>query len=81
VRDILKANLPDLKIALNNMGLNVNKFEVSTMQNNNIGNGLNDRASNPYREWEGGVSSVSIEQVIENTGSYTGSDGYFNYFA
>jgi hypothetical protein len=80
VKDILKANLPTLRESLTNMGLNVDKLDVS-MMNQHIGGNLNDSGHNQYREWEGGTINIEADELMDNAGAYSGADNYLNYLA
>lgn len=81
VKDILKANLPELKAALTSAGLNVSNLDVSVMSNY-IGSGMNDSAGNPFREWEGAaVVKPAAEETFENAGALNGVNGYLNFLA
>ena len=80
VKDILKANIVDLKNTLGNMGIKLDSVEVS-MISQNIGSGLQDAPKQAFREWEGGSFRGNTAQITETTGDYVNKDGYLNYLA
>jgi flagellar hook-length control protein FliK len=80
VKDILKANLPELKAALSSLGLNVNTLDVSIMSGY-IGSGLSDSSSNRFSEWEGSAIRPDAEETLENSTALNGVDGYLNFLA
>lgn len=80
VRDVLKAALPELKIALANAGLNVAQLDVS-MMGNYIGSNLPDSNGSSYREWEGAALRPDAGEQLENAGIVTGTDGYLDFLA
>jgi flagellar hook-length control protein FliK len=80
VKNVLKTNLPALKDALDSIGIKVDSFDVSTM-NQNINSGFSGQAKNPFKEWEGAAivpAAVEINPAVE---SYSGTDEYLNYLA
>jgi len=82
VKDILKANIADLKNTVNNIGFDVNDFEVS-MMNQNIGTGVNDFSNNSYKEWQGAAIINNESKEIVNMGDIINADdfGYLNFLA
>lgn len=79
VRDILKAALPELRITLNNMGINADRLEI-TLMNNSGQNNFEGRAfGDSYKEWEGGTLKVTSEEIDRT--DYAGLNGYLNFLA
>jgi len=81
VKDILKANIVELKNYLNNSGFDVKDFQI-LMMNQNIGNNLSDASKNIYKEWEGAaVINNNIQETVDSTDIYNESFSYLNYLA
>jgi hypothetical protein len=80
VRNILKANVAELRVTLANMGLNVEKFEISLM-NYNLNSAFDGDSHNEYAEWEGGVLRNDAEEALDNAGFMAGPNNYLNYLA
>lgn len=82
VKDILKANIADLKNTVNNIGFDVNDLEVS-MMNQNIGTGVNDFSNNSYKEWQGAAIINNDIKEIVNMGDIINADdfSYLNFLA
>ena len=79
VRDILKAALPELRITLQNMGINANSLEITLMNNSGQNSFNGNPAGNSYKEWEGGVLKISSEET--DVTEYAGLNGYLNFLA
>lgn len=81
VKDILKANITELKNSLNNLGIDVKEFEIS-MMHQNIGNNFSDTPKNIYKEWEGAsVIDKNVQEIADFTDIYDKNFSYLNYLA
>ncbi len=80
VKDALKANLPELKAALNSIGLKLDSFEISTA-NQGMNQGLGGQAKNPFKEWEGAALQAPVSDINIGDDPYISADGYLNYLA
>lgn len=79
VRDILKNALPELRVTLNNLGLNADRLEI-TLANSGGNNGFEGReTAENYREWEGGILKVTEEEIDKT--NYAGLNGYLSFLA
>jgi flagellar hook-length control protein FliK len=81
VRDTLRANLPELRAALSNIGMTVNNFDIS-MANSNTGSAFQDNGRQNFSQWQGSAQQTIVQENIE-TGidSFVNADGYLNYLA
>lgn len=81
VRESLKANLPELRVALNNIGINVGNLDIS-MANSNTGSSFQGQARNNFSQWQGAAQAFAAENIMENgVDSFVNADGYLNYLA
>lgn len=78
-RDILKTNIVELKNALNNMGYNVENFEVSIL---NAYTSCNSNSNlNYFNKQEQQLPIYISNEIIEDIGVIAGTDSYLNYLA
>ncbi|MCX8092815.1 MAG: flagellar hook-length control protein FliK [Candidatus Goldbacteria bacterium] len=78
-RDILKANIIELKNSLNNLGYNVENFEVSML---NAYTSANSNGNlNYYNRQEQQLPIHINNEIIEDIGVIAGTDSYLNYLA
>jgi len=80
VRDILRGHVGELKTALGNAGLIVDKFEISLM-NYNSGSRFYGDSGNKYEILEGGVLRNDAEELLDSAGYVSGSDRYLDFLA
>jgi len=78
-RDILKANIAELKNTLNNLGYNVENFEVSMLNAYTSSNSHSNL--NYFNRQEQSLPIYINNETIEDIGVIAGTDNYLNYLA
>jgi len=78
-RDIIKANLVELRNSLNNLGYNVENFEVSMLNTYTSGNSQGNL--NYYNRQEIQLPVHINNEIIEDIGIIADSQSYLNYLA
>lgn len=78
VRDILKANIIDLKNSLNNLGYNVENFDISMLNAYTSGN---SQSNLNYFNKQQQIPVYINNEIIEDIGVIAGTDSYLNYLA
>ncbi len=79
VKDILKAGLPELKNTLNNLGIKTDSLDVTVSDGN--ANAFDRGSNGQYKEWEGAVAPVTVNDFNDGADIYSGANGYLNYLA
>ncbi len=77
-RDILKANIIELKNTLNNLGYNIENFEVSML---NAYTSDNSNNMHYFNRQDQQIPVYINNKIIEDIGVITGTDSYLNYLA
>lgn len=80
VRETLRANLPELRAALGNIGMTVNNFDIS-MANSNTGSAFQDNGRNNLQQWNNEARNLAQENIDSGIDSFVNADGYLNYLA
>jgi len=78
VKEILKANIADLKNTLQNIGFSVKEFSISLLGDSLNGNGFNN-FNNEFNFSDEGIVKENIEEIIDMDDVYFRENGYLNY--